>query len=77
MLWLKSCPHCKGGLYQDRDLYGRYLACFQCGHYLSKTEEAALRYSSPQWLLRYSVETTNQHSKKPEARQPRGASLLG
>ena len=45
MLWLKSCPHCKGDLYQDRDLYGHYLACFQCGHYLSKAEEAALRYS--------------------------------
>ncbi|HZA25097.1 MAG TPA: hypothetical protein VFA32_21295, partial [Dehalococcoidia bacterium] len=29
-----------------RDLYGRYFACFQCGHYLSKAEEAALRYSS-------------------------------
>jgi hypothetical protein len=47
MLWLKSCPHCKGDLYQGRDLYGCYVACFQCGHYLSIAEEVALRCSSP------------------------------
>jgi hypothetical protein len=43
MLWQKSCPRCKGDLYQDGDLYGRYVACFQCSHYLSLAEELTLR----------------------------------
>ncbi len=58
MLWLKRCPECKGDLYQDRDLYGRYVACFQCGHYLSVLEEVTLPYSSSKGLLRHSIETT-------------------
>jgi hypothetical protein len=52
MFWLKSCPRCKGDLYQGRDGYGPYVACFQGAHYLSRAEEIALRYPSPQWLLR-------------------------
>jgi DNA-directed RNA polymerase subunit RPC12/RpoP len=34
MFWLKCCPRC-GGLYDDRDQYGYYIACVQCGHYLT------------------------------------------
>ena len=42
MFWLKSCPHCAGDLYDARDLFGGYLACLQCGHYLSELEELAV-----------------------------------
>jgi hypothetical protein len=35
-----------GDLYEDRDRYGRYVACFQCGHYLSPAEEVALKVSA-------------------------------
>jgi hypothetical protein len=63
MFWQKSCPRCKGDLYQDSDLYGRYVACFQCGHYLSLAEEVALLYPSPQELLRHSMETATRLSK--------------
>jgi hypothetical protein len=63
MLWLKCCSRCKGDLYQDSDVYGIYVTCFQCGHYLSMAEEVALRYSSHQWLLGHSIETTNRLSK--------------
>jgi hypothetical protein len=63
MFWLKSCPRCKGDLYQDSDVYGIYVACFQCGHYLSMAEEVALRPSSPQRLLGHPIETTNRLSK--------------
>jgi hypothetical protein len=63
VLWLKSCPRCKGGLYQDRDQYGPYVACFQCGHYLSRAEEVALLYPSPQWLPGHSIETATRLSK--------------
>ncbi|MDO8751911.1 MAG: hypothetical protein Q7K03_12340 [Dehalococcoidia bacterium] len=46
MLWLKSCPRCdKGDLYQDTDIHSRYVACLQCGYYLTEAEEVVLRYS--------------------------------
>jgi hypothetical protein len=53
MFWQKSCPRCKGDLYQDSDVSGIYVACFQCAHYLSITEKVAL----PKGLLRHSTET--------------------
>ncbi len=48
MFWLKSCPHCLGDLYEGKDLYGWYVACLQCGHYLEEAEELILR-CLPQW----------------------------
>ena len=32
MLILKACPRCRGDLYFDRDFYGQYKQCIQCGH---------------------------------------------
>ncbi len=32
MFWLRSCPRCQGDFYQDRDTFGYYLRCLQCGH---------------------------------------------
>ena len=46
MTWLKCCPRCNGDLCENKDSYGRYVACVQCGHYLSEMEEVVLRYSS-------------------------------
>lgn len=34
MLWLKSCPRCGGDLVLERDRYGPYIYCVQCGHEL-------------------------------------------
>jgi len=31
MLYLKSCPRCKGDIYVNRDMYGDYKECLQCG----------------------------------------------
>ena len=32
MMWLKSCPKCKtGDLALERDAYGSYMRCLQCG----------------------------------------------
>lgn len=42
MFWLKSCPRCTGDIYDARDLFGGYLACLQCGYYLSEMEELAV-----------------------------------
>lgn len=42
MFWLKCCPRCGGALYDGMDIYGRYIACLQCGHYLTPQQEVAL-----------------------------------
>ena len=31
MMLLKACPKCLGALVLDRDMYGRYFMCLQCG----------------------------------------------
>ncbi len=48
MYWLKSCPRCHGDLYDNTDVYGNYINCFQCGHYLTVEEDARLRSENPQ-----------------------------
>ena len=32
MVILKACPRCRGDLNSDRDIYGEYLECVQCGY---------------------------------------------
>ena len=32
MLYLKACPRCKGDMHPNRDMYGSYRECLQCGH---------------------------------------------
>lgn len=32
MVWLKSCPRCRGDLFLDNDSCGWHLVCLQCGH---------------------------------------------
>ena len=46
MFWFKSCPKCHGDLYQDSDTYGTYLACLQCGSYLTEADEMPLEVST-------------------------------
>jgi hypothetical protein len=46
MWWLKSCPRCGGDMNEDSDQYGHYIACIQCGHYLTEAEEVVLKYRS-------------------------------
>ena len=31
MFFLKACPKCHGDMYQERDLYGTFVECLQCG----------------------------------------------
>lgn len=38
MLKLKACPRCKGDLNSNRDMYGSYDECLQCG-YMRDIEE--------------------------------------
>ncbi len=32
MIKLKACPKCHGDLYLEKDQYGRFLSCLQCGY---------------------------------------------
>lgn len=32
MLLFKSCPCCRGDLYLDKDRYGAFVLCIQCGY---------------------------------------------
>ena len=47
MFWLKSCPRCHGDLHESSDIYGSYIDCFQCGHFLTVDEDARLRSENP------------------------------
>jgi hypothetical protein len=31
MFWFNRCPRCSGDLFEDRDLYGKFVMCIQCG----------------------------------------------
>ena len=31
MFWFKHCPRCTGDLFEDRDQYGQFITCMQCG----------------------------------------------
>ncbi len=42
MIWLKGCPKCKGHLFDDRDIFGYYVCCGECGYYLNDAELAKL-----------------------------------
>ena len=42
MYWLKACPRCRGDLHGDSDAHGAYVACLQCGHYLTPAQESAM-----------------------------------
>ncbi|MCH8088593.1 MAG: hypothetical protein IH955_01105 [Chloroflexi bacterium] len=43
MYWFKSCPRCHGDLFTGSDIHGSYIACLQCSHELTMTEEIGLR----------------------------------
>ncbi len=45
MVWTRCCPRCEGDLQDNRDIYGGYFVCIQCGYYLTDSEEARLRHS--------------------------------
>lgn len=38
MFRLKACPRCRGDLREDRDKYGNYATCLQCGYHQSDSQ---------------------------------------
>lgn len=39
MLLFKGCPRCRGDLYLDRDVYGMFLVCAQCGYHRDMADQ--------------------------------------
>jgi len=50
MLFLKCCPRCKGDIYLDKDTYGHFIECLQCG--FSKDLHEKVRESSAEEAVR-------------------------
>lgn len=40
MLYIKACPRCHGDVEFGSDMFGKYLACLQCGYFIDSKEEA-------------------------------------
>ena len=72
----KACPRCRGDMHADRDQYGAFRSCIQCGHmeYLTTPEQrAGLRgriakpvdvgFSGAHTLLHYVGEYADQRGK--------------
>lgn len=38
MIWFKGCPKCKGELEDNKDMFGYYIHCLQCGYHLSEPQ---------------------------------------
>ena len=43
MFLLKACPRCKGDIFVDRDNYGPFLHCMQCGYIKDLEESSKIR----------------------------------
>ena len=39
MFWLKKCPRCSGDLYDEKDTFGPYFSCVQCGFHKDIPEQ--------------------------------------
>ncbi|MBI4338978.1 MAG: hypothetical protein HY680_03395 [Chloroflexi bacterium] len=38
MIWLRGCPKCRGELADEKDAFGYYIYCLQCGYQLSEVQ---------------------------------------
>ncbi len=43
MMWLGSCPRCRGDLHLELDHFGEFISCLQCGTILDEGQEGSLR----------------------------------
>ena len=47
MLYLKSCSKCHGDMYLDKDLFGSFRQCLQCGKIEDIIEKSAILPAAP------------------------------
>ena len=60
MLYFKPCPRCRGDMKLDRDLYGSYKLCLQCGYMIDIADVQG--YDLP--LKRQQAQRKRQHTEK-------------
>ena len=68
MIYFKGCPRCNGDLREDSDTFGRYLACLQCGYYLTNAEDVILLYSHSHGHLALSTNAASLPNVVPPSR---------
>ncbi len=76
MFWFKSCPRCGGDLFQERDHYGWYVSCLQCGHHFNEVEEGIFRYVYKGPPLERLIPRLAAGANTTRARVPRKRDLL-
>ena len=47
MIKFKGCPKCKGDLYLNKDMYGKYFNCLQCGYMKDLAKETEIEVREP------------------------------
>ncbi len=53
MLYLKACPRCHGDIKVNKDIYGTYKECLQCGYMLDVAEsELKVKFAGEQEVAR-------------------------
>ena len=67
---LKGCPRCGGTLNSQKDRYGEYLSCFQCGQHYEGRSKPQLLYQELWVPSRVSQEEARRY---PARRAARGA----
>jgi DNA-directed RNA polymerase subunit M/transcription elongation factor TFIIS len=58
MIFFKACPKCHGDLYIDKDAYGQYVECLQCGYSKDLTSDQVQEI-----MAKRSLVAIVQHSK--------------
>ena len=43
MVQFKGCPRCQGDMHTNRDIYGEYRECLQCGHMVNLVKTGRAR----------------------------------
>ncbi|MBI4201196.1 MAG: hypothetical protein HY531_02775 [Chloroflexi bacterium] len=51
MIDFKACPRCKGDVYEDRDEFGPFKSCLQCGYCLDLPSDAKSQEGWPSVAL--------------------------
>ncbi len=46
MIYFKSCNRCQGDMLLERDRYGQYLQCIQCGYETDSLQQAQARHAT-------------------------------
>ena len=48
LFYFKACPRCHGDMHVNRDIYGGYRECLQCGH-MDDIEDAETKKVMQSW----------------------------